>query len=187
MRPPLFPAPHPPAGDSGTRGGRCHRLLQRPAQVRLPPLASHAGSHVQGCPRRKRDLSYLQPSPLTEGGPPSGPGFSGQSMASFREACPRRGPDPPPPPHLHSGGNRKRDSAARLGPVSSRLSSNDPAWAAGNLPTAPPQPSAGRPGWQPDRWLERHTWVSDVETPSGLAAFPWEGGRCCQQRQMGAL
>lgn len=28
--------------------------------------------------------------------------------------------------------------------------------------------------------------MSDVETPSGPAVFPWEGGRCCQQLQLGA-
>lgn len=118
--------------------------------------------------------------------PPPGPGFSGQSMPSFREASPRRGPDPPHPCICIAAGTGSRtQQPGWAGPVSSRLSSNDPAWAAG-APPPPPQPSAGRPGWQPDRWLERHTWVSDVETPSGPAVFPWEGGRCCQQLQLGA-
>ena len=53
-----------------------------------------SGSHVNSCRRTERDLSHVHPPPPMRA--PVGPGFSGQSMPSFREACSRRGPDFPP-------------------------------------------------------------------------------------------
>lgn len=62
-------------------------------------------------------------------------------MPSFREACPRRGPDPPL--HLHSHANRKQDSSALAGPGQSAPSSA-PMTQPGQ-PAPPPPPALS---WQ---------------------------------------
>lgn len=102
------------------------------------------------------------------------------------------------PPHRHIciatvTGNRTPCCLISTGwarPVRSRLSSDDPAWAA-RTPTPSPALSsagapAGRPARQPDRWPDTRTWTSGRDTLSGPAAFPGKGGRSHERGQPGA-
>ena len=77
---------------------------------RLARPGRPGASLIQGRGRKGILAIYGPASCRVEGGVPLGPGFSGQSMPSFREAGSWRGPGPPPQAHLHSHSNRKQDS-----------------------------------------------------------------------------
>lgn len=139
-------------------------------------VPQQADSYIKSCTRRERDLSHLRPPP--RGGPPLGPGFSGQSMPHSGKLA--LGEALISPPHLHSHSNRKWDAHCLIHrgcawPGWIRAQLDDPAWVAHPSPF-PPWLAKAPAGDQTDGWIGTPGCLSVRRFQARPAACPWKEG-----------